>query len=138
MLDNIDKKSYGGQRILNIVAKELGINLGNFDNGHKSYGLYNQNREAFTNSFNNNRAISSEPTDITCCIADQGIGIPEKNIPKIFDRFYRIDESRNSQTGGVGVGLSIVKKLADLQQITLAVQSIPNIGTKFMLNFLSA
>jgi heavy metal sensor kinase len=83
-------------------------------------------------------AIEHNGSDITCCIADQGIGIPEKNIPKIFDRFYRIDESRNSQTGGVGVGLSIVKKLADLQQITLAVQSIPNIGTKFMLNFLSA
>jgi signal transduction histidine kinase len=83
-------------------------------------------------------AIEHNESVITCCIADQGIGIPGKNIPKIFDRFYRVDESRNSQTGGVGVGLSIVKKLADLQQITLAVQSTPNIGTKFMLTFLSA
>ena len=74
--------------------------------------------------------------DIICSISDQGIGIPEKNISKIFDRFYRVDESRNSQTGGVGVGLSIVKKLADLQQIAIAVQSTPNIGTKFMLTFL--
>ncbi len=83
-------------------------------------------------------AIEHNGGEITCCIADQGIGIPEKNIPKIFDRFYRVDESRNSQTGGVGVGLSIVKKLADLQQITIAVQSTPNIGTTFMLTFLSA
>ena len=64
------------------------------------------------------------------------LGIPEKNISKIFDRFYRVDESRNSKTGGVGVGLSIVKKLADLQQIAIAVESKPNIGTKFMLTFL--
>ncbi len=83
-------------------------------------------------------AIEHNGGDITCCIADQGIGIPEKNIPKIFDRFYRVDESRNSQTGGVGVGLSIVKKLADIQQISIAVQSTPNIGTTFMLTFLSA
>jgi len=76
--------------------------------------------------------------DITCSIQDQGIGIPEKNILKIFDRFYRVDESRNSKNGGVGVGLSLVKKLADLQQITVTVQSRPNIGTKFILTFLSA
>ena len=81
-------------------------------------------------------AIEHNGGEITCCIADQGIGIPEKNISKIFDRFYRVDESRNSKTGGVGVGLSIVKKLADLQQIAIAVESKPNIGTKFMLTFL--
>ena len=83
-------------------------------------------------------AIEHNGQDIICSITDQGIGIPGKNIPKIFDRFYRVDESRNSQTGGVGVGFSIVKKLADLQQITLTVESKPNIGTKFMLTFLSA
>ena len=82
-------------------------------------------------------AVARHENNITCSIADQGIGIPEKNIPKIFDRFYRVDESRNSKTGGVGVGLSIVKKLADLQQITLAVESNPNIGTTFLLTFLS-
>jgi signal transduction histidine kinase len=83
-------------------------------------------------------AIARNENNITCCIADQGIGIPKKNIPKIFDRFYRVDESRNSKTGGVGVGLSIVKKLADLQQITVGVQSKPNIGTTFLLTFLSS
>ena len=83
-------------------------------------------------------AIEHNGSDITCSIADQGIGIPEQNMPKIFDRFYRVDESRNSKNGGVGVGLSIVKKLADLQQITVGVNSKPNIGTTFMLTFLSA
>ncbi len=82
--------------------------------------------------------IKHNGNDITCCIEDQGIGIPEKDIVKIFDRFYRVDESRNSKTGGVGVGLSLVKKLADLQHITVTVESSPNIGTKFILTFLSA
>ena len=82
-------------------------------------------------------AIEHQGNDIICSIADQGIGIPEKDILKIFDRFYRVDESRNSTTGGVGVGLSIVKKLADLQHITVTVQSSTNSGTKFILTFLS-
>ena len=82
-------------------------------------------------------AIEHQGNDIICSIADQGIGIPEKDILKIFDRFYRVDESRNSTTGGVGVGLSIVKKLADLQHITVTVQSSTKSGTKFILTFLS-
>jgi len=80
-------------------------------------------------------SVVQNGSDVVCSIADQGIGIPEKNMLKIFDRFYRVDESRNSKTGGVGVGLSIVKKLADLQQITVDVQSRPNFGSTFILTF---
>ena len=83
-------------------------------------------------------AIERNGNTISCSIADQGIGIPDKDIPKIFERFYRVDESRNSKTGGVGVGLSIVKKLADLQNIKVAVQSDSKKGTIFSLTFLSA
>jgi len=83
-------------------------------------------------------AVEHDGSDLICSIADKGVGIPEKHLLKIFDRFYRVDESRNSKTGGVGVGLSIVKKLADLQHITVTVQSSPSIGTKFILTFLSA
>ena len=82
--------------------------------------------------------IERNGNNISCIIADQGIGIPEKDIPKIFQRFYRVDESRNSKTGGVGVGLSIVKKLADLQKIKVAVKSDSKKGTTFTLTFLTA
>ena len=51
----------------------------------------------------------------------------------IFERFYRVDESRSSSTGGLGLGLSIVKKLADLQQIKVTVTSATNRGTTFTL-----
>ncbi|NTU97158.1 MAG: HAMP domain-containing protein [Chlorobiaceae bacterium] len=72
---------------------------------------------------------------VTCSISDNGIGIPDESIPVIFDRFYRVDKSRNSGTGGSGLGLSIVKKLADLQNISIATKSSPSEGTTFTLFF---
>ena len=72
---------------------------------------------------------------LVCRITDQGIGIPEEKLLAIFERFYRVDESRNSGTGGFGLGLSIVKKLADLQQIKVSVSSKENRGTTFTLIF---
>ena|GEM_PF-49765 len=73
-----------------------------------------------------------------CSITDQGIGIPEEKLTAVFERFYRVDESRNSSTGGFGLGLSIVKRLADLQQIKISVNSVKNIGTTFTLIFPSS
>jgi signal transduction histidine kinase len=68
-------------------------------------------------------------------IQDKGPGIPEENLPYIFDRFYRIDTSRNTRIPGSGLGLSIAKKLADLQHIHLTVQSREGEGTTFYLQF---
>lgn len=50
---------------------------------------------------------------------DNGIGIPKENIKYIFERFYRVDESRSKNTGGIGVGLTIVKSIIDLHQGTI-------------------
>ena len=50
---------------------------------------------------------------IECCIADNGAGVAKKDQARIFDRFYRTDESRNSEKGGSGIGLSIVKKIIE-------------------------
>jgi signal transduction histidine kinase len=79
--------------------------------------------------------ISTEPGIAVCSISDTGSGIPAEQISKIFDRFYRIDESRNSQISGKGLGLAIVKRLADLQQISINVHSQETIGTTFILKF---
>ncbi|NTU68828.1 MAG: HAMP domain-containing protein [Chlorobiaceae bacterium] len=70
-----------------------------------------------------------------CTIMDYGIGIPEEKLPYVFDRFYRVDESRSSNTGGFGLGLSIVRRLADLQGISVSVMSRERHGTTFMLTF---
>ncbi len=80
-------------------------------------------------------AVKRIANTFVCSITDQGIGIPEEKLNAIFERFYRVDESRNSGTGGFGLGLSIVKKLADLQHIKVAVTSRTNEGTTFSLTF---
>ncbi|EAT59146.1 sensor histidine kinase [Chlorobium ferrooxidans] len=72
---------------------------------------------------------------ILCTVTDQGIGIPEEKLHAVFERFYRVDESRSSSTGGFGLGLSIVKKLADLQNIMVTLVSEKNRGTTFTLTF---
>jgi len=67
-------------------------------------------------------------------IANEGAGILREQIPFLFDRFYRTDDSRSSQIPGSGLGLAIVKKLADLMQIKIIVDSIPG-NTVFSLQF---
>ncbi|MDP4175330.1 MAG: ATP-binding protein [Bacteroidota bacterium] len=71
----------------------------------------------------------------TCTIKDYGIGIEKDQLSRIFDRFYRADESRNSQISGNGLGLAIVKKLSDLQNIKLEIISEPEKGTDFIIKF---
>ena len=68
-------------------------------------------------------------------IKDDGIGISAEDLPNIFNRFYRADESRTSSVKGNGLGLSIVKKLAGLQHITMKAESIPGLGSTFFLQF---
>lgn len=70
----------------------------------------------------------------TFSISNDGPGITKEQILLLFNRFYRTDNSRSSQTAGSGLGLSIVKKLSDLQQIDISVRSIPG-NTTFLLQF---
>jgi heavy metal sensor kinase len=79
--------------------------------------------------------LSCGSGSLLCTVADNGIGIPEEKLSRIFERFYRVDESRSSGTGGSGLGLAIVKKLADLQHITVSVKSRTDSGTTVDLRF---
>lgn len=72
---------------------------------------------------------------IKCQIRDNGCGIPKNQLSKVFNRFYRVDESRNSQSTGKGLGLAIVKRLAELQNITIQIDSEVNIGTTVSFHF---
>jgi two-component system phosphate regulon sensor histidine kinase PhoR len=67
-------------------------------------------------------------------VKDYGIGIPEKEIPRIFERFFRVDKDRSRKTGGSGLGLSIVKHLAENLGGQVAVESKEGQGSTFSLS----
>lgn len=67
-------------------------------------------------------------------ISDDGIGIPKENLSKIFNSFYRSDNSKNPEIKGTGLGLSIVKRLCDLLNIEIQISSEENVGTTIILS----
>jgi len=80
--------------------------------------------------------LESEKIDkqILISVKDEGVGISEKDLPHIFDRFYRSDNARQkSGEGGYGLGLSIAKKIVDLHHGTIAVESKLGKGSKFII-----
>jgi two-component system phosphate regulon sensor histidine kinase PhoR len=66
-------------------------------------------------------------------VADTGIGIPERDLPRIFERFYRVDKARSRELGGTGLGLSIVKHLVQSMHGTVSASSQPGKGTTFQV-----
>ena len=69
-------------------------------------------------------------------VEDTGIGIDPKHIPRLTERFYRVDRSRSRETGGTGLGLAIVKHALSRHQAVLDVTSKPGQGSRFAARFL--
>ena len=80
-------------------------------------------------------SITEADGGLECSIADQGTGIPSEHIPFIFERFYRVDRSRDRKDGGTGLGLAIARALISAQGGHISAQSIDGQGTtiKFWL-----
>jgi len=77
--------------------------------------------------------ISQEEKYIKLSVIDTGIGISEADLPFVFERFYRADESRNKLTGGAGIGLTISKSIVEAHKGNIMVESTPGNGTKFIV-----
>jgi signal transduction histidine kinase len=75
--------------------------------------------------------MNRENEHITVRISDTGHGIPEKDLPKIFDRFYQLDKSRKGKAGHSGLGLAITKKIIELHKNKIKVESRTGSGTAF-------
>jgi signal transduction histidine kinase len=66
-------------------------------------------------------------------VEDTGIGIPSESIPKVFERFFRLDEARSRAEGGSGLGLAIAKWVAIAHKGSIDLTSIPDQGSKFVV-----
>lgn len=81
---------------------------------------------------------SGEEGAVAFTVDDTGIGIPEAEQPRVFERFYRVEKSRSRDLGGTGLGLAIVKHVAQLHGGTVEVSSVPGQGSTFTLRLPSS
>lgn len=79
--------------------------------------------------------FEGDEKSVTVSVRDFGVGISEKDLPYIFEPFYRADHSRTRATGGFGLGLSICKKIMDAHKAAIIVISKPGAGSEFRLVF---
>ncbi|KIL50240.1 histidine kinase [Jeotgalibacillus alimentarius] len=80
-------------------------------------------------------AIKVELDQGVITVTDKGIGIPEGDLPKVFDRFYRVDKARTRKSGGYGLGLSLAKELSEVLGMTISLQSTEGEGTTASIRF---
>lgn len=130
---------------MDMKAKQNGVELVFKEGASSTFNVYADRetiRQVLTNLINNsiNYGESGGSTKIAFYnmddlilveVADNGIGIPEKHIPHLFDRFYRVDKSRSRARGGSGLGLAIVKHILEAHQQSINVRSTPGLGSTF-------
>jgi two-component system sensor histidine kinase SenX3 len=125
------------------TAKEIRLAVGE-PSGLLVRGVEAQLATALTNLLANAVAYSPEGTRIAVAarsrsgfaeiaVTDSGIGIPRKDRARVFERFYRVDQSRASSTGGTGLGLAIVKHIASNHGGSVTVRSEEGLGSTFTL-----
>ncbi len=77
--------------------------------------------------------VIDKKNDVFVTVEDTGIGINEKDLSRIFERFYRAEKSRDRKTGGTGIGLTIAKSIVNAHKGTITAESKKNIGTKMTI-----
>lgn len=94
-----------------------------------------ENAIRYTDTGEINVEVKFDTDSAVFIVQDTGIGIPEEELPYIFDRFYRVEKSRSRQYGGSGLGLSIVNKLVELLGGTIKITSQAGSGTRCEVTF---
>jgi two-component system phosphate regulon sensor histidine kinase PhoR len=75
---------------------------------------------------------------VAVAVADEGDGIAAAHLPRLTERFYRVDRGRSRESGGTGLGLSIVKHALARHQAALVIESTPGKGSRFVARFPAA
>jgi len=138
--------------IMEMKAKQKGIRL-YFDSGHTKAIKVQADRKRIHDVRNNlvinsiNYGVKGGKTSVSFMdmgknvlidVTDNGIGIPEKDMPRIFERFYRTDKSRSREQGGTGLGLAIVKHIIEAHNQTINVRSRVDKGNSFVFTLKKA
>ncbi len=131
-----------------LLSKDVEVRLGEMDQAHVM-GDVDRLKQLLLNLISNGLKYTPPGGVVTLSlrrgaewaeivVADTGVGIPEHDLPHIFDRFYRVDKARSRAQGGTGLGLSIAKWLAEAHGGTLSVASRVGEGTCFTLRLPAA
>ncbi len=119
---------------LNMTTEDEAVVLG--DREQIIMAFHNLIENAINYSPENTKVSVTTKVDngiVEIAVTDQGIGIPESELERIFERFYRVDPARSRETGGTGLGLSIVKHVATKHGGEVNVWSSPNVGSTFAM-----
>ena len=79
--------------------------------------------------------LRADAENVRLAVADTGIGIPEEDLPRIFERFYRVDRARSRDSGGTGLGLALVRHVVERSGGSVSVQSTLGQGSRFTLEW---
>lgn len=100
--------------------------------------VYNLVENAIKYSFENTHievSLKEKESELVLLVADSGIGIAKEEQKRVFERFYCVDKSRSKKLGGSGLGLSIVRHIADIHNATITLESVLGVGTKMSVIF---
>ena len=126
------------KRKITLVFEQLDKAVVNGDRNQLTMAINNLIENAINYSPDATRvAITLKVSDqiAEIAVSDQGIGIPEKDLERIFERFYRVDPARSRLTGGTGLGLSIVKHIANNHGGDVSLWSVEGAGSTFTIRF---
>ena len=142
----LDKKAYDVCEMLSIHAQEKEVTLNYRLNSEPVYIIGNPDRvEQLLINLTENAIKYNKPggsvtvqvfksdSEANITISDTGIGIAEENLPRLFERFYRVDKGRSRQMGGTGLGLAIVKHIVRSMNGEIEVHSKLGEGTEFLI-----
>ncbi len=130
---------------LELKAKRKGMTLQLNDGSERPHAIHadkDKIRQVITNLADNSIKYGNEGGSTTANfypmgenilveITDNGIGISEEHLPRLFERFYRVDKHRSREQGGTGLGLAIVKHILEAHHQTINVRSTVGVGTTF-------